>query len=65
MENKLKPYDKFVEFNDIIRKNLKGKKEKNEVMSFIASEDFYFFHCKGYGEKVLNMFYENNILRRI
>ncbi len=58
VKEKLSEYDDFVEYLYNLRKWLKGKKEKDEIMNFAASEDFYFFYKKQHHQLVLNLFYE-------
>jgi precorrin-2 dehydrogenase/sirohydrochlorin ferrochelatase len=62
VKDKLSEYDDFVDYLSKLRKALKGKKEKDEIMSFAAAEDFYFFYKKGYHQRVLNLFYEGVVL---
>ncbi|WP_125153199.1 NAD(P)-dependent oxidoreductase [Clostridium rectalis] len=53
----LKKYDEFVEYNCYIRHIVKEYKNKDEIMNFISSEDFYFFYKKDVHKYILKMFY--------
>lgn len=51
-------YDNFIEFTVFIRNRVKNKNNKQEIMDFICSNDFYFFYEKGKEKEILNMFYD-------
>ncbi|MCR3758947.1 NAD(P)-dependent oxidoreductase [Clostridium felsineum] len=52
----LKKYEDFSEYTAKIRNKIKVS-SKREVMSFICSDDFYFFYNKGKADIVLQIFY--------
>ena len=49
--------DEFIEYTCSIRTMIKKVERKKEIMSFICSEDFYFFYNKGVQNIILEMFY--------
>lgn len=57
IENKLYMYDEYVNYITRLREFLIDSIYKNEIMNFTCSDDFYYFYKKGYGDKVLEMFY--------
>jgi precorrin-2 dehydrogenase / sirohydrochlorin ferrochelatase len=57
VKNSLIQYDELVEYAAAMRKKLKGAEILKEVMSFISSDDFNFILGKGYGDKIIRMFY--------
>ncbi len=57
IENKLEEYTDFIDYTSKIREMVKKSLRKKEIMSFICSEDFYFFYNKGAQEAILEMFY--------
>lgn len=54
----LKNYDKYIEFTTLARNYVKDKSYKEDVISFITTEDFHFFYEKGCGKEVLDMFFK-------
>ena len=58
IEDKLKEYEEFIDYTCSIRNMAKSKANKKEIMSFVCSEDFYFFYTKGVQNDILKMFYE-------
>lgn len=65
IEDKLCQYTEFIDYTVSIRNKLIkleiNKQNKKEIMNFVCSEDFYFFHTKGLHGDILKMFYENKI----
>ncbi|MBU3180592.1 NAD(P)-dependent oxidoreductase [Clostridium psychrophilum] len=57
IKNKLCEYTDFIEFTFRIRSMLIKNAKKKEIMSFVCSEDFYFFYTKGVQDAILEMFY--------
>ena len=57
IEDKLLEYNEFIDYTSSIRNMLKKVERKKEIMSFICSEDFYFFYNKGVQNIILEMFY--------
>lgn len=57
IENKLCEYTDFIDFTFRIRSMLMKNAQKKEIMSFVCSEDFYFFYTKGVQDVILEMFY--------
>jgi precorrin-2 dehydrogenase/sirohydrochlorin ferrochelatase len=53
----LEEYDGFVEFTAAVRNRLKHRDNKEEIMDFICSDDFYFFYRKGKHIEIFNLFY--------
>ncbi|WP_051541907.1 NAD(P)-dependent oxidoreductase [Clostridium lundense] len=51
-------YDSFVEYSYSLRNRIKDFHNKDEIMEFVASEDFYFFYKKNQHENILKMFYD-------
>ncbi|PRR78281.1 Precorrin-2 dehydrogenase [Clostridium liquoris] len=50
-------YNSFVEYNCSLRNRVKDFYNKDEIMKFVASDDFYFFYKKNQHENILKMFY--------
>lgn len=61
MKGSLEKYDGFVEFTSIIRNKVKNLKNKQEILNFICSDDFYFFYEKGKARAILKLFYRELI----
>lgn len=57
LEKEFEKYDDYVKFSVNIRNSLNNLKDKKEIMDFISSYDFLYMFNKGYGEKILNLFY--------
>ncbi|MGL4731477.1 MAG: NAD(P)-dependent oxidoreductase [Clostridium sp.] len=57
LSKSIKEYDEYVGFTVRLRNSIIDMDKKREVMSFVTSKDFLYFFNKGYGEKVLNLFY--------
>jgi precorrin-2 dehydrogenase / sirohydrochlorin ferrochelatase len=57
VKNCLIEYDELVEYAAVMRKKLKGTESLKDVMSFISSDDFNFIVKKGYGDRIISMFY--------
>ena len=57
IKDNVKGYDSFIEFSSIIRNRLKNNENKNQIMEFICSKDFYYFYQKDKHEKILAIFY--------
>lgn len=53
----LSEYDDFSKYACNVRNIIKKHSEKNQIMEFVCSEDFYFFFNKGLHESILKMFY--------
>lgn len=53
----LEKYDDYISFTTLVRNFAKDKVYKKEIIDFIGCEDFIFIFEKGYGEKVLEMFF--------
>lgn len=60
MGTKLNEYDNLVNFNDALRKKVKVSPYKNEILAFVASEDFNFFMKKAKHIEIINMFYRGD-----
>ena len=61
IEDKITEYNEFIEYTCSIRTMIKKVERKKEIMSFICSEDFYFFYNKGVQSIILEMFYGTEI----
>lgn len=57
LEKTLKEYDDFMEYSCTLRKKLKRCERREEILSFIASDDFYFFYTKNKQVLILKMFF--------
>ncbi len=60
LETHLKKYDSYIDFSVNLRNSLKNHGRKNEILNFISTEDFLYIFNKGYGEKIINLFYGGN-----
>jgi precorrin-2 dehydrogenase/sirohydrochlorin ferrochelatase len=60
VKQELDKYDGLAEFTSNIRNKIKNCKRKQEILSFICSEDFYFFYSMGKEKIVLQLFYLQN-----
>lgn len=60
--NIAKDYDEFVDYCSKLRNSLKGSPLKEEILSFINTDDFYFFFEKGSHNIVLKMFYGGDLI---
>ncbi|NLK94775.1 MAG: NAD(P)-dependent oxidoreductase [Clostridiales bacterium] len=59
IEKDINNYNEYIGFTTTVRNIIKiFPKIKDEVLSFIFSEDFKFFFHKGKGKEVFNIFYE-------
>ena len=54
----VKKYDEYIEFTTKIRNRTRNEIYKKEVLDFIFTEDFQFIFYKGYGDIILEMFYQ-------
>ncbi|WP_446897503.1 NAD(P)-dependent oxidoreductase [Clostridium sp. LBM24168] len=59
MKKNISRYDDFVDFASGVRNSLPGGVERRKIMSFICSEDFYFFYRKNKARIIIDMFYKN------
>lgn len=57
LEKTLKKYDGFMEYCCTLRGILKNYEKREEILSFISSEDFYFFYTKNKKDLILKMFF--------
>lgn len=57
IEKTLKEYDDFMEYSCSLREKLKRCEKREEILSFISSEDFYFFYIKNKQGLILKMFF--------
>ncbi len=57
IKKELENYDNYIEYVTNIRNITKNYFFKDEIISFICSNDFHFFFEKGYGNLILSMFY--------
>lgn len=57
VSNKIKKYDDFMVEMKKIREKVKGNLNKNTILEFIYSDDFYFFYKKEKHILVLEMFF--------
>ena len=57
IEDKIYEYTGFIDYTCSIRNKVKGRPDKKEIMSFVCSEDFYFFYTKETQNIILEMFY--------
>ena len=57
IEDKIREYEDFIDYTCCIRNMVKFMNCKKEIMSFVCSEDFYFFYIKGAQNDILEMFY--------
>ncbi|MFL0197884.1 NAD(P)-dependent oxidoreductase [Clostridium sp. WILCCON 0269] len=55
----IKKYDNFVEFSSKMRNAISHIEYKKSIMSFICTDDFYFFYEKGKACTIIKMFYKN------
>lgn len=53
----IEKYGDYLAFSSELRRKLKGKNEKIEIMNFISNDDFVYFFKKNRGDVILNMFY--------
>lgn len=53
----LDEYDGFVQYTCTLREKVKTLSNKEDIMEFVCSDDFYLFFQKGIHELVLEMFY--------
>ncbi|WP_461615165.1 NAD(P)-dependent oxidoreductase [Clostridium sp. Marseille-QA1073] len=60
LETYLKKYDSYIDFSVNLRNSLKNHVRKSEILNFISTEDFLYIFNKGYGEKIINLFYGGN-----
>ncbi|MFL0268653.1 NAD(P)-dependent oxidoreductase [Candidatus Clostridium radicumherbarum] len=51
-------YDSYVSYVSSLREKLRNSNIKDNVLSFISSEDFYYFYELGKADIILKMFYE-------
>ncbi|WP_368488397.1 NAD(P)-dependent oxidoreductase [Clostridium sp. BJN0013] len=58
--NYIKKYDDFVEFSSKVRNSISEMKYRKIIMSFICTDDFYFFYKKGKACIIIEMFYKWN-----
>jgi precorrin-2 dehydrogenase/sirohydrochlorin ferrochelatase len=56
-----KKFDNYIEFITHIRNNITSLNNKNEILNFICSEDFFLFFNKGYHIQILELFYPSLI----
>jgi len=57
MEKEFHPYQQFVSFLCTFRNTIKDERNKNEIMDFMNTEDFYEFYQAGKHLLILKMFY--------
>ena len=57
IEDKLEEYSDYIDYTCYIMNMVKDMVKKKEIMNFVSSEDFYFFHTKGFENIILEMFY--------
>jgi len=50
-------YDDFVSYTSYLRKKFRDYPEKDVIMNFVNSEDFYYFFKRGKGDLVLKLFF--------
>ncbi len=60
-----KKFDNYIEFITHIRNNVTGLNNKNEILNFICSEDFFLFFNKGYPVQILELFYPSLINKQV
>lgn len=59
-------YDDFIKFSSSLRKNAKNIKEfKDNIISFVCSEDFKYIYDKKKDKLVLKMFFDKDIIDKI
>ncbi|MBE6066848.1 MAG: NAD(P)-dependent oxidoreductase [Clostridium lundense] len=57
LEKTLKEYDDFMEYSCRLREKLKRYENREEILSFISSDDFYFSYTKNKQDLILKMFF--------
>lgn len=57
LEKTLREYDDFMEYSCRLREELKTCEKREEMLSFISSDDFYFFYTKNKQDLILKMFF--------
>jgi precorrin-2 dehydrogenase/sirohydrochlorin ferrochelatase len=60
VEDKILEYTDFIDYTCLIRNLVKQRVDKKDIMSFVCSEDFYFYYTKGEQDIILKLFYEIN-----
>lgn len=66
VEEVLKEYDDFIEYSSKLRKNIKNLEEiKSQLLDFIISEDYRFFRIKDKEFTVLQLFYKEDIIKKV
>jgi precorrin-2 dehydrogenase/sirohydrochlorin ferrochelatase len=54
----LQEYDDFLSYVYGVRESIKAKKDKDKIMQYLNSEEFYDLYKSGFSEKVLKLFLE-------
>lgn len=57
VKGSLREYDSFVQYSYSLRNKIKYVDDKDKIMEFVSSDDFYFFYKKNIHKSVLKMFY--------
>lgn len=57
IKDRLENYDQWIGYITSLRESLIGNAKKDEIMEFVASEDFKFFYDKNVHDYILRMFY--------
>lgn len=65
MKKELLVYDEFMEAISPIRNKVKKLEHKNEITSFINTEDFKFFYERGYIKEILLLFFNEDEVKYI
>lgn len=57
--NFLQSFAMFCKWATDLREKLKHHPQKDQILEFICSDDFYYFFKKGYANKIIKLFYED------
>lgn len=64
IEKVLDEYDDYIDYVCFLREKIKGTVNKDEIMEFINSDDFYFFFKKNKHEIVLKTFFKEDFFKK-
>jgi len=57
--NFLQSFAMFCKWATDLREKLKHHPQKDQILEFVYSDDFYYFFKKGYANKIIKLFYED------
>lgn len=63
IQKSLLEIDEFIEYTTTIRNTIKDRDDKKEILDFIHGDDFKYIFDKGKANYVLEMFFDNIIIR--